>query len=71
MMRVVLSGEEEWRTKPLNGWTRRSRGRACLWLKLACGHYEQRMASVQRDGSVKYPKKVRCHECATSVDERS
>jgi hypothetical protein len=63
MMRAVRSCEEEWRTKPLNGWIRRTTGRACLWIGLECGHYEQRMVTLKKDGTFRSPKKVKCWEC--------
>jgi len=56
----VAKAEEEWRTKR----KLRSRGRACLWLHLECGHYPvQRMVRVNEDGTVTPPRRVRCDEC--------
>ena len=64
-LRAVRSFEEEWRT---SGWRGvrpggRSYGRACLWLRLACGHCEQRMAALDRAGNFVAPRRVRCGEC--------
>ena len=67
---AVASVEEEWRTsthrvqRPLGGRARVSFGRACLWLRLTCGHYPvQRMVPLDRDGNFKAPDRVRCSEC--------
>lgn len=58
---LVVSAEEEWRT---TGNRRFPRGRACMWLKLECGHYPvQRMVRLNRDKTVTPPKRVRCDEC--------
>lgn len=63
LVRVTLA-EEEWRTPR----TRRSRGRACLWCRKACGHYPvQRMAPLSRAGTWTAPTRVRCHECAVAL----
>lgn len=63
-MRLVVRVQEEWRTKGGGrGGDARSHGRACLWLTLECGHHEQRMARVDRNGAVSPPKKVRCWDC--------
>jgi len=62
MMQDVVSAEEEWRTHPKRG--QRSHGRACLWIKLACGHYpQQRMVPLNREGTFTMPKRVRCDDC--------
>jgi len=58
--RTVIHSQEEWRTK---GNRRFPRGRACLWLRLECGHCEQRMRSLSRGGEYTVPKQVGCHEC--------
>ncbi len=65
----VESYEEEWRTsthrvqRPLGGKARVSYGRVCLWVRLVCGHYEQKMVPLDKDGIHKDPKRVRCSEC--------
>jgi hypothetical protein len=65
----VLSAEEEWRTstrrvqKPMGGRLRFSYGRVCLWLRLECGHYVQRMVKLDKEGMYVEPKSVRCGEC--------
>lgn len=60
----VLRAEEEWRTR---GNRRFPRGRVCLWLRLECGHCEQRMRRLDRDGSFVAPKSVKCSECSNSL----
>lgn len=66
----VESWEEEWRTNtvrrqtPMGGRARWSFGRACLWIRLVCGHHVQRMVSLNKDGSHRAPVRVRCSECA-------
>ena len=56
----VISAQEEWRT---SGNDRFPRGRVCLWLKLACGHCEQRMVQLTKDKTFVAPQSVKCSEC--------
>lgn len=67
---AVASVEEEWRTsthrrqRPLGGRPRVSYGRACLWIKPACGHYPvQRMVTLDKSGNFVAPARVRCPDC--------
>lgn len=61
MLRRVVSAEEEWRTV---GNRRFPRGRACLWIKLECGHYPlQRMVRLHKDKTWTAPVRCRCSEC--------
>ena len=65
-MTKVKSYEEEWRTcgrSSVGHHHHRSHGRACLWLRLVCEHYEQRMVSLDRHGVFVAPTRVRCFEC--------
>lgn len=59
-LRDVVSAEEEWRT---SGNRRHPRGRACLWIKLSCGHCVQRMVRLSKDKTATAPKRARCDEC--------
>lgn len=59
-LRDVASAQEEWRTK---GNRRHPRGRACLWIKLSCGHCVQRMVRLSKDGTATAPSRARCDEC--------
>jgi hypothetical protein len=66
----VESFEEEWRTHTrrvqggLHGrQVRVSYGRACLWVRLQCGHHVQRMVTLDREGRFIEPVKARCSEC--------
>lgn len=57
----MVSAEEDWRTKGNN---RHPRGRACLWIKLECGHYPvQRMVQLARDKTWKAPSRCWCLAC--------
>ena len=67
MMVEVVGTEEEWRTSgrsSVGRHHRRSYGRVCLWVRLLCGHCEQRMVTLDRAGGYVEPKKVRCSECS-------
>ena len=64
----VESFEEEWRThtRRVQGGMhghRVSYGRACLWLRLACGHCAQRMVKLAKDGTCVAPKRAGCDQC--------
>lgn len=63
-LRSVVSFEEEWRT---SGNRRFPRGRACLWIKLSCGHFVQRMVRLNRDKTVTVSKRARCDECPVVI----
>jgi hypothetical protein len=68
MLVQVESFEEEWRTSTrriqggMHG-RRVSYGRACLWIRLQCGHHVQRMVTLDREGRFTNPIKARCLEC--------
>lgn len=65
MLRRVVSAEEEWRT---SGNRRFPRGRACLWIKLECGHYPvQRMVRLNKNKTWTAPKRCRCDACAKGL----
>ena len=69
-MRVQVTGwEEEWRTTTRRSQRQRGRrcvsyGRACLWLRLACGHHEQRMVRLDESGNFTPPASARCGQCS-------
>jgi hypothetical protein len=71
----VKSWEEEWRTatrrkqRPLGGAARVSYGRVCLWLRLVCGHCDQRMVSLDQKGGFTPPRRVRCTLCGDESRE--
>jgi hypothetical protein len=71
MRQLVIGFVEEWRTstwrvqRPGGGATRRSYGRACLHVRLACGHYVQRMRPLDRAGNFKAPRAAECHQCGS------
>lgn len=60
ILRSVIRSEEEWRT---SGNRRFPRGRACLWIKLDCGHCVQRMVRLNKDKSVTAPQRAVCDQC--------
>lgn len=70
MRQTVESFEEEWRTNTLRVQYNRkagkrawSYGRVCLWVKLVCGHYVQRMVPLSKDGTFKAPARCKCDQC--------
>jgi hypothetical protein len=71
---AVESFEEEWRTNtrrvqhPMGGRARVSFGRACLHVRLVCGHYVQRFAKLDRGGLFTAPTRARCDQCSGGRD---
>ena len=65
--REVASCEEEWRTSK----RRWSYGRVCLWIRLVCGHFHQRMVTLDRSGQFKEPRRLRCDNCVGARKEKS
>jgi len=55
---LVKSAEEEWRHPGQRGGVR-----VCLWLRLWCGHTDQRMVHAAKDGTFRAPSRVKCSEC--------